>query len=326
MKRSLLVSLMLTLVFTLMLVSIPVSFGQEARSYEAPEYPVPEKFNEAPMLAELVKEGKLPPVEERLPEEPFVVGPGVLVHEDDLPDWEVGKYGGVFRSVCLDPTLDWNLRDAHMENFLCTPAHYTKPLMGNIAAEFSVSPDNKIFTFRLRKGLKWSDGQPVTTEDVRFAYEDVLLNEEITPIFPADYRSAGDPAGTPMKIEILDEYTFRVEFDEPYGRFLRVLGLGSLWGGYDVLLKPSHYLKQFHIKYTPVEEMRPYLKELGYSDEEWWRLFLHKDISWGAVCERRAIGFPTLGPWVRADSPTNIMAFDRNPYYYKVDTAGNQLP
>ncbi len=326
MKRSLLVSLMLTLVFTLMLVSIPVSFGQEARSYEAPEYPVPEKFNEAPMLAELVKEGKLPPVEERLPEEPFVVGPGVLVHEDDLPDWEVGKYGGVLRSVCLDPTLDWNLRDACMENFLCTPAHYTKPLMGNVAAEFSVSPDNKIFTFRLRKGLKWSDGQPVTTEDVRFAYEDVLLNEEITPIFPADYRSAGDPAGTPMKIEILDEYTFRVEFDEPYGRFLRVLGLGSLWGGYDVLLKPSHYLKQFHIKYTPVEEMRPYLKELGYSDEEWWRLFLHKDISWGAVCERRAIGFPTLGPWVRADSPTNIMAFDRNPYYYKVDTAGNQLP
>ncbi len=326
MKRSLLVGLTLMLVVTLMLGSMPVSFAQEAKSYEAPKYPVPKKFNEAPMLAELVKQGKLPPVEQRLPEEPFVVGPGVLVHKDDLPNWEVGKYGGVLRSVCLNPNLDWNLRDACMENFLCTPAHYTKPLMGNIVAEFRVSPDNKIFTLRLRKGLKWSDGQPVTTEDVRFAYEDVLLNKDITPIFPADYRSAGDPAGTPMKLKIVDKYTFRVEFDKPYGRFLRVIGLGSLWGGYNVLLKPSHYLKQFHIKYTSVDKMRPYLKELGYSDQEWWRLFIYKDIPWSAVCERRAIGFPTLGPWVRVDSPTNIMAFDRNPYYYKVDTAGNQLP
>jgi len=326
MKRSLLVGLTLMLVVTLVLGSMPISFAQEAKSYETPKYPVPKKFNEAPMLAELVKQGKLPPVEERLPEEPFVVGPGVLVHKDDLPNWEVGKYGGVLRSVCLNSNLDWNLRDACMENFLCTPAHYTKPLMGNVAAEFRVSPDSKIFTIRLRKGLKWSDGQPVTTEDVRFAYEDVLLNKDITPIFPADYRSQGDPAGKPMKLKIVDKYTFRIEFDKPYGRFLRVIGLGSLWGGYNVLLKPSHYLKQFHIKYTPVEKMRPYLKELGYSDQEWWRLFIYKDIPWSAVCERRAIGFPTLGPWVRVDSPTNIMAFDRNPYYYKVDTAGNQLP
>ncbi|MCX7795496.1 MAG: hypothetical protein N2380_03130, partial [bacterium] len=132
MSRKLVLSLVvLSLLLSLVLGSVPVSFSQK-------------KYNEAPMLAELVKAGKLPPVEQRLPEEPFVVGPGILVHKDDLPDWEVGKYGGVLRSVCLNPNLDWNLRDACMENWLCTPAHYTKPLMGNVAAEFRVSPDNKI--------------------------------------------------------------------------------------------------------------------------------------------------------------------------------------
>ncbi len=284
MRKKLVLALVLMLVTSLILGSVSVSFSQGA--YEAPKYPVPKKFNEAPMLAELVKQGKLPPVEQRLTEEPFVVGPGVLVHKDDLPNWEVGKYGGVLRSVCLNPNLDWNLRDACMENWLCTPAHYTKPLMGNVAAEFRVSPDNKIFTLRLRRGLKWSDGTPVTTEDVRFAYEDVLLNKEITPIFPADYRSAGAPGGTPMKLKIIDKYTFRIEFDKPYGRFLRVIGLGSLWGGYHMLLKPSHYLKQFHIKYTSIDKIRPHLKEYGYSDAEWWRLFQVVDVPRRAVCER----------------------------------------
>jgi len=311
MKKLLVVSLIL--VFSLTLGSVSISFSQK-------------KYKEAPMLAELVKQGKLPPVEQRLPEEPFVVGPGVLVDKNDLPNWEVGQYGGVFRSVCLNPDLDWNLRDAVMENLLCTPAFKTKPLMGNIAAEFKVSADNKIFTIRLRKGLKWSDGVPVTTDDVRFAYEDVLLNKDITPIFPSDYRGAGDPGGTPMKLKIVDKYTFRITFDKPYGRFLVVLGLGSRWATYHALLKPSHYLKQFHTKYTSIEKIRPYLKEYGYSDQEWWRLFLIKDVILWDICKESGIGRPTLGPWVRVDSPTNVMAFERNPYYYKVDTEGNQLP
>jgi len=303
------------LVSSLVFGNVSISFSQK-------------KYNEAPMLAELVKAGKLPPVENRLPNKPFVVGPGVLVKKEDLPDWTVGKYGGIFRSVCLNPNLDWNLRDACFEKILSAPAFSTGPLTGNIAEDFRVSADNRIFTLRLREGLKWSDGQPVTTEDVRFAYEDVLLNKEITPVFPVDYRSGGTVNGTPMKLKIIDKYTFRIEFDKPYGRFLLVLGLGyrPRWGTYDTLLKPSHYLKQFHIKYTPIEKIRPLLKEYGYSDQEWWRLFQLKDVPLANICERRAIGFPTLTPWIRVDSPTNIIAFERNPYYFKVDIAGNQLP
>ncbi|MGQ9632397.1 MAG: ABC transporter substrate-binding protein [bacterium] len=284
------------------------------------------KYNEAPMLKELVAAGKLPPVEKRLPEEPFVVGPGVLVRAEDLPNWEVGKYGGVFRSVTDKPELDWNLRDAAMENFLCSPAHTTGPARGNIAKDFKVSEDNRVFTLTLRKGLKWSDGTPVTTEDVRFAYEDVLLNKDLTPVISSSYRSGGRPDGTPLKLEIVDEYTFRITFDEPYGRFLRVLGVGQLWGGYNDLLKPSHYLKPFHTKYTPIEKLRPLLKEAGLSDAEWHRLFLAKDILWHENMRSEAAGFPTLGPWVRVKSPRDLMVMERNPYYYKVDTAGNQLP
>ncbi|MGB1135469.1 MAG: hypothetical protein ACPG4O_15685, partial [bacterium] len=81
------------------------------------------KYQEAPELAELVKSGKLPAVEERLPDNPVVVGPGREVALDDLPNWEVGKYGGEFRSISHLSDYDWNLRDAVNEGFLSTPAH-----------------------------------------------------------------------------------------------------------------------------------------------------------------------------------------------------------
>jgi ABC-type dipeptide transport system, periplasmic component len=284
------------------------------------------QYNEAPSLRARVEAGELPPVEERLPENPLVVGPGVLVSEIDL-NYEVGTYGGgIFRSVTADPQLDWNIRDAVMENFLMSPAFYLTPIQGNIAESFEISDDNRVFTLTLRKGLKWSDGVPVTTEDVRFAYEDVLLHEELTPIIPATYRSGGRPDGEPMKLEILDEYTFRITFEEPYGRFVRHLGVGQLWGGYTDLLKPSHYLKRYHIKYTPIEELLPELQANGMGPDEWHRLFHAKDIVWSEVTNANAVGFPTLGPWVRVESPDNLIVMERNPYYYKVDPEGNQLP
>ncbi len=284
------------------------------------------QYKEAPEMAKLVAEGKLPPVEERLPENPFVVGPGVEVRAEDL-DWEVGKYGGVLTSVTANPELDWNLRDAAMEGFLTSPAHTTANIKPSLAESFSVNDDATEFVITLRKGLKWSDGVPVTTEDVRFAYEDVMLNEELTPTISATYRSGGRPGAEPMKLEIVDDYTFKITFAAPYGRFLRFLGVGQVWGGqYTDLLKPSHYLKKYHIKYTPVEEMADALKEASLSNEEWFRLFLAKDILWYENMKSSAPGFPTLGPWVRVKSPAELMVMERNPYYWKVDTEGNQLP
>jgi peptide/nickel transport system substrate-binding protein len=283
-------------------------------------------YKEAPELAELVAAGKLPPVEERLPETPFVVGPGVEVLAEDL-DWEVGKYGGVLTSVTANPELDWTLRDAAMENFIATPAHTTAgPIQPRVAEKFSMNEDATEFVFTLRKGLKWSDGVPVTTEDVRFAVEDVMMNEELTPTVPSAYRAGGRPGAEPLTLEIVDEYTFKVKFASPYGRFLTYMGLGHLWGSYDELMKPKHYLEKYHTKYTPVAEMAEALKEAGLTETEWFQLFHAKDIRWYENMRSNAPGFPTLGAWIRVESPAELMVFERNPYYWKVDTEGQQLP
>lgn len=312
------VFVLVVLCVVLVLGTVPSSFGQK-------------KYNEAPILAELVKQGKLPPIEERLPKNPLLVGPGTLIQKRDLPDWKVGKYGGTLRSVHHSPEWNPDFYIGNIEPLVSVvgegvAASGVKGISPNIIDKWEVSKDNKVFTFHIREGLKWSDGYPVTTEDVQFSYEDVLLNDKLTPIFPVKLRSGGKSDGTPMKLEILDKYTFRVSFTEPYGGFLLQLAINQ-WGDYsDFLLKPKHYLKQFHIKYTPLEKMRPLLKERGLTDE-WWQLFFWKDINSWERCSRDAIDFPMLTPWVISPSSTQTMiVMERNPYYFKVDIAGNQLP
>lgn len=290
----------------------------------APAAP-PTKYQEAPMLAELVKAGKLPPVDERLPEEPFVVGPGVLITEQDLPDWTPGRYGGTLRGAHFRVNWDPDVFVMMNEPLLIAPGIGVQGIRGNIVKDFEVSEDNTVFTFHLRKGLKWSDGQPVTTEDVRFTYEDVLLNTDITPVFPARMRTGGSTTGDPMKLEILDDYTFRITFSAPYGGFLRQLTIEK-WVGYSELLRPAHYLKQFHPKYTPMEQLKPLLQEQNLGEDQWVQLFNLKDcINW-ELTNRQCIGFPVLTPWMIVEGPENALTFERNPYYFKVDTEGKQLP
>ncbi len=281
-------------------------------------------YNEAPMLAERVAAGELPPVEERLPKEPFVVGPGVLVVEEDL-DWEVGTYGGILHTVHIGAEFTSDIRDMTYEPLLRAPGTDTKDILPNVVSEYTVNEDNTVFTFRLREGLRWSDGHPVTTEDIRFAYEDVLLHPELTPVLPLKYRAKSSPFGEPMRVDIVDDYTFVVTFSEPYGAFLAEIALTG-WTGYaDAMLKPAHFLKQFHASYTPLDEMRPYLDEHELGDE-WWRLYFDKDVTGWQVTFRKAVDFPVLNPWMRVASPPGIIIMERNPYYFKVDTAGNQLP
>jgi len=209
------------------------------------------------------------------------------------------------------------------EPLLSAPGIGTQGIKGNIVESFDVK-ENRIFTFKLRKGLKWSDGHPVTTEDVRFTYEDILLNEKLTPVFPSRFRVGYSLKGEPMKLEILDEYTFRVTFPKPYGGFLRNLTIEG-WVGYTDLLKPAHYLKQFHIKYTSMDKLKPLLEKEGFKDE-WWQLFSLKDFTSREQTQAQSIGFPVLTPWILKKAAGGIYEWERNPYYFKVDTAGNQLP
>ena len=142
------------------------------------------KYKESPMLTDLVKAGKLPPIDQRVPEQPFVVDKGTLITEKDLPDWQPGKFGGTLNFA--HAVANWNpdIFIGDNDNLLCAPGIGLEGLKPCLLSDFKVSPDNKEFTFTLRKGLKWSDGTPVTTEDVRFTWEDIYGNEKLTPVFP----------------------------------------------------------------------------------------------------------------------------------------------
>ncbi len=289
----------------------------------------PSGYSEAPSLAAMVAAGKLPPVEERLPLEPFVVGPGVRIVEEDLPDWEPGVYSKedeILRAPTTNPTWSYPCQHA-LESFLNTPEHHTGPITGNLCSDWSVNDDCTEYSFTLRKGLKWSDGEPVTTEDIRFTWEDVLLNEEVTPVLSSTLRAGADPAGEPMKLEILDDFSFKVTFAKPNGRFLKTMGMGNLWNPYCFLLKPKHYLQQFHKNYISEDELKTVCEEAGVSVEEWSQMFLDQGAGWwGGGCEHVAEKMPVLRGWIVKESPEELIIMERNPYYWKVDTEGKQLP
>ncbi len=284
------------------------------------------EYNEAPMLRIKVAAGELPPVEERLPEEPRVVGPGTLVPEKNL-DFEIGEYGGIIRAASFDPGWSDTIFQMQIEPLLAVPGigvESQRPT-GNILKDYAVSEDGKVFTFYMRKGLKWSDGVPVTTEDIRFAYEDFLLNEELTPFFPVWLRSGSRRDGEPGKLEVIDDYTFRISFTEVYKGFPFRMSIAA-WMSYQELLKPKHYLKQFHPRYTSTEKLESLIKEEELAKGEWWTLFNQKDFGRWEAADREILGFPVLTPWVLVKRTPQIMTYERNPYYFKVDAEGNQLP
>ena len=276
--------------------------------------PIPVKFKESPMLTNLVERGKLPPVEERLPSNPMVVEPLV----------EQGAYGGSLRFGFVGQSAAWGglLYLAGWDHLVIWRPDFNS-IEPNAVAGWDISPDVTEYTFYLRKGMKWSDGEPFTSEDLRFFIEDVLANEEL---FPGGL--GGDWIPTSMregfKVQVIDDYTIKFIFPKPYGTFLYVL---ATWSGRQFTQYPAHYLKQFHKKYNPnVDE----LVKADPTAENWTALFFKKaPDTWGNP--QRFFedpNLPTLGPWMTVQplgTGTTII-LERNPYYWKVDTEGNQLP
>jgi peptide/nickel transport system substrate-binding protein len=280
------------------------------------------------MLAEQVKAGKLPPIEQRLPKEPYVVTPGDLVSDKYL-QLKIGKHGGTMRLAQETPGGDPHIFIGDNESILWAPDafDYSKGIHGNVVKSWEQNDDATVFTFHMREGLKWSDGQPVTTEDVRFAYEDVLLNDKITPVFPNYLRTGMSAAGKPGVVKIIDDFTFSVNFDKPYGSFPAQIAISG-WRGYAGLIKPKHYLKQFHIKYTSLDDLKPKLKEASIPEDQWQNLFNAKQMTewmWN-ITNEAGIGHPSLVAWIVKKVEGGVFTFERNPYYFKVDTEGNQLP
>ena len=297
--------------------SAPAAAADTGQAATQPAGPI----QQDPLQAQ-VDAGELPPLDERLPSNPLVVGPGLLVSEEDLPDWTPGRHGGTLRTAFTSAFgLSGELYVMNLEPIIAAPGIDVEGFYGNLAESFEVSDDNTTFTFTLRDGMKWSDGEPVTTEDVAFVFEDLYNNEEFGP-FPNKYRSAN---GTPAQLEVVDDYTFRLIFDQPSGGILRDLAITG-WTSYNDLIKPKHYLSQFHPDYADADALQALLDEAGQSADEWPLLFADHDCLQSQIMQERCIGFPQLTPWLVTQVTQSATIMDRNPYYWKVDTEGQQLP
>jgi peptide/nickel transport system substrate-binding protein len=290
--------------------------------------PPPASFQESPALAQLVEAGNLPPVAERLPKTPFVVTPTVLVSTDEFQS-RPGTYGGTLQLAQEAPSGDPIIFIGMNEGLLWAPSgfDYSQGIQGNVVEGYEANEDDTEFTFHMREGLRWSDGEPVTMEDVTFAFEDVLYNEEITPIFPSYLRVGARSDTAPARFKAVDDLTFTLTFDGPYGSFPAQLAINS-WRGYAGIIKPKHYLRRFHTKYTPLAELRPLMKEESIPEDQWFTLFNARQLTewmWN-ITNEQGIGHPTLTAWVIRSVRSGVFTFERNPYYFKVDSAGNQLP
>ncbi len=261
------------------------------------------EFNEAPMLKEKVATGELPPVEERLPEEPVVLD----------PTERTGEYGGTLRSVQKGAVGAFWMASVLHEFPLTYTSDYAE-IKPNIFKSWEVSEDSRIFTFQIRKGIKWSDGYPFTADDFVFWSEAIASNKDLSPYGVGEFKIGGEMG----VIEKIDDYTIKISFSQPYGFFLE-----KLCRFRKGLYAPKHYLKQFHPDYTPKDELDKMVKEEGY--DNWIGLFSAKDIL------GEFAGDNPEAPTIRAFRVLNeisepVQHWIRNPYYWKIDTEGNQLP
>lgn len=277
----------------------------------------PKAFKEAPMLADLVKAGKLPAVDKRLPaaEDIMVVKP---VHE-------VGKYGGSWRRGFTGPADSENVnRILSTDKVLFFDFTGTKHTPA-VAKDWKVSPDSKTTTIYLRKGMRWSDGEPFTANDFMFWYEDIYLDKDLVPT-PTSELQVNGKDGKMVKV---DDFTIAFEFPEPNYMFLDILGGSTLIGGgqttrnsstkYFGAYDPAHYLKQYLPKYSSVDECEKKAKAAGFDS---WKSYLQFKLNYSLNPD-----LPVLAPW-KTVTPANTpnWVLERNPYYYAVDTDGNQLP
>jgi peptide/nickel transport system substrate-binding protein len=261
----------------------------------------PAGAQEAPILAEQVASGALPPLTERLPVEPMVIP----VTE------EIGQYGGVWHRCAVGPEDAWVAGRLSYEPLVRWNVA-GDGVYPNLAKSFEISEDATQFTFYLREGVRWSDGEPFGADDILSYYEDGLMNESLFPTYPDLLR---DPHNAGQSIEKVDDYTVVFTFGSPYGLFVQALAANQ---GAEMYQWPKHYVSQFHPNHTPMEDLDPKIKEAGFTN--WWELFSNKR-NW------KNPDFPCLMAWKPVQVPPSVpVVWERNPFYWKVDPEGQQLP
>jgi len=268
-------------------------------------------YHEAPMLADMVKAGTLPPVAERLPETPRIVEPVE----------KVGTYGGTWHSGMVGGSdRNWLFRIAGYEPLVAWDREWSGKVIPNLAESVTSNDAATEFTIKLRKGLKWSDGKPFGADDIGFFVNDIVGNKELLPN-AVDWMVNGGEVGT---FEKIDDQTFKLTFKEPYGVFPQ--RLASVYG-VQMTMMAKHYCSQFHPAFNK-DGVEALAKEAGVGT--WTELFIKKcGVDTEANERWQNPDRPTMEPWVIKDpyiGGATLVTLVRNPYYHKVDTAGNQLP
>lgn len=272
-------------------------------------------FSENPRIGELNRRitgnpDPLPPVAERLPSEPLVVAP----YES------IGRYGGVLRglSKATEAGTSDLLSVRHVNFFRY--ADDLKTVVPNVAKSWSWNDDFTVLTIKLRAGHKWSDGEPFTAEDVVFWYEDLILNKEIYPETPSRWLFAGQP----MKVEALDATTVRMTFPVPSPGIINRFAVD-----YAQPFQPKHFFAKLHIKYNP--KANELAKERGF--ENWAELVNNyyggsdwKDVPSPLLKGTDTRVVPTLESHILVEETATGRRLVANPFFFMVDTAGNQLP
>jgi peptide/nickel transport system substrate-binding protein len=259
---------------------------------------------ETPMYEQDVAAGKLPPVAQRVPETPEVVDLAAEKKEPGTPGGEISWMVGRARDLRIMNTYAYARLVGYGTDFKLHP---------DILQSVDVDGE-KVFTLHLRPGHKWSDGQPFTSDDFRYFWEDVALDKELMPYGP-DSRLLVD--GEAPKVEFPDALTVRYSWSKPNPLFLPSLaGAAPLY-----IYAPAHYLKQFHKKYADPAKLDAMVKEAGARN--WVALYTQRS----KLIESSNPDLPVLEPWVNTTKPpAERFVFVRNPYYHRVDSQGRQLP
>ena len=258
--------------------------------------PIAEVSREAPALAELVAAGKLPPLDERLPKVPLTLSPVNTI----------GKYGGRSRMQ-----TNWLAGFFEEGQYGHSPVRWIDDGMGiapGLMDTWTANADNSEWTLHMREGIKWSDGEPCTMNDTMFWWNDMTIaTDPNNPDGLAEWSH--DAKGGLVKFTLVDDFTLKMTYGTPAPLTLKQLAMwvkGAIYPP-ERWIVPTHYLKQFHPKYNT-----------EYKD---FQMLLDKSLF------RQNPECPSLDPWVCVRYEASKSAsWDRNPYYYAVDTAGNQLP
>jgi peptide/nickel transport system substrate-binding protein len=258
--------------------------------------PVPE----VPSLAGRVTRGELPPVRERLPERPLVV-------ETD-PE---ATYGGELRMLIGTPK---DLKLAFVYGYARLVRFDVDYQIGPDIVERVDVIDGRSFTFHLRKGHRWSDGAPFTSEDFRYWWKHVANDPELSP--------AGPPAlllveGEVPRVEFPDAWMVRYSWSKANNLFLP----DQAGAAPTVLYRPAHYLKQFHRAFTDPGALEALARR--ERRRNWAALHNARD----AMYRMDNPELPTLQPWKPTTAPpADVFVAERNPYFHRVDQQGRQLP